>query len=302
HTKPLWFYIPILAVGALPWTAAIPTVISRFKKEQFKEPFIQFVLCWLIFPFLFFSASHGKLATYILPCYLPLGVLIALSLQEYRTESKTGNRIFAAALLVFAALVAIVHLAVPNLRMYDSTETWKWIFLISGIVLCSIFLLLAARETNYWRKLALRCIAPACIMFVVPFIIPDRFKNGKMPADVIMKHSRLIHSDTVLISDDYTTPAVCWFLGRSDVYLLDKGGEFMYGLTYPDSSHRLIRQDNFESFLQAHSNMGNVVLIMTAKRYEDCKEKLPKPAYEYINQGFAFVEYAIRSAGEKRDF
>jgi 4-amino-4-deoxy-L-arabinose transferase len=291
HAKPLWYYIPVLAGGALPWTAVVPAVILRFKKEQFKEPFIRFVLCWLIFPFLFFSASGGKLATYILPCYLPLGVLIALSLQEYRTESKKGNVIFAAALLVFAALVAIVHLAVPNLRMYDSTETWKWMFLIAGIVLCSIVLLLAASETNYWRKLALRCIAPACIMFVIPFIIPDRFKDGKMPADIIMKHAGRIRSNTVLISDDYTIPAVCWFYDRSDVYILGKGGEFTYGLSYSDSSRRLVRLNNFESFLQAHSYMRKTVIIMTAKRYAGDKEKLPKPSYEDSADGFVFVEY-----------
>ena len=83
----------------------------------------------------------------------------------------------------------------------------------------------------------------------------------------------------------------CWFYGRSNVYLLEKGGELMYGLAYPDSKHHLVRLENFESFRQANSDTKKIVIIMMAKRYAGYKEKLPKPSYEDSAQGFVFVEY-----------
>ena len=43
---------------------------------------VRLALCWFILPFVFFSTCSGKLGTYILPCYPPLALLIAVGILK----------------------------------------------------------------------------------------------------------------------------------------------------------------------------------------------------------------------------
>jgi len=72
-------------------------------------------------------------------------------------------------------------------------------------------------------------------------------------------------------------PAVCWVYKRDNVYLLDRAGEFAYGLSYNDEEHKLIAVDKFSDFIMENSKHNKVVLITTKKRYDDYREVLPNP-------------------------
>jgi 4-amino-4-deoxy-L-arabinose transferase len=76
---------------ALPWTFLFPAAMSGLIKRGKNEKIVKYLICWFIFPFLFFSASKGKLSTYILPCFPPLAVLFALGLEAY---TKNGGKRF----------------------------------------------------------------------------------------------------------------------------------------------------------------------------------------------------------------
>jgi len=69
---PLWFVPVILIAGALPWSLATPwtTRVSRMARVG---------LGFVLFAVLFFTASHSKLATYLLPCFPPLALVAAES-------------------------------------------------------------------------------------------------------------------------------------------------------------------------------------------------------------------------------
>ncbi|MCP6576533.1 4-amino-4-deoxy-L-arabinose lipid A transferase, partial [Klebsiella pneumoniae] len=43
---------------------------------------------WFFLFFSFFSASSGKLLTYMLPCFVPLSILIAHYIEELRNEQN----------------------------------------------------------------------------------------------------------------------------------------------------------------------------------------------------------------------
>ena len=88
HSNPFWYFIPVIIGGAMPWTAIFPAAISGLCKERLKEPLIRFAICWFFFLFLFFSASKGKLGTYIMPCFPPLAVFITTGLKKYLEGGK----------------------------------------------------------------------------------------------------------------------------------------------------------------------------------------------------------------------
>ncbi len=77
HPEPLWYYVPILLAGAMPWTPLLGPIVQGLRQTSRKDPMVRLAVCWLVFPFLFFSVCSGKLGTYVLPCYPPLAFLIA---------------------------------------------------------------------------------------------------------------------------------------------------------------------------------------------------------------------------------
>lgn len=77
---PLWFFLPVLLVGFLPWSPLLPSsIVSAWKRRHGLD---RFLLCWLIPSFLLFSLSGSKLPTYILPLFPALALLVASNLGE----------------------------------------------------------------------------------------------------------------------------------------------------------------------------------------------------------------------------
>ena len=80
HPKPVWFYIPVLIGGFMPWTAALPAAVRAAWKQP--HPDRSFCLTWAAGIFGFFSLSSGKLGTYILPCLPPLALVVGPYLAD----------------------------------------------------------------------------------------------------------------------------------------------------------------------------------------------------------------------------
>jgi 4-amino-4-deoxy-L-arabinose transferase-like glycosyltransferase len=77
HEGPVWFFIPTLLLGFLPWTIFLPqALIHHFSwqhRNQYQVPL--FFILWATIIFLFFSFSQSKLIPYILPIFPPLAIL-----------------------------------------------------------------------------------------------------------------------------------------------------------------------------------------------------------------------------------
>ncbi|MGH9729027.1 MAG: glycosyltransferase family 39 protein [Candidatus Acidiferrales bacterium] len=83
HRQPFWFFVPIILLGVLPWTALLfgAALDGRriFRNGEWRTSPGFFIACWAIFPFIFFSFSQSKLPGYILPVFPPLALLMARS-------------------------------------------------------------------------------------------------------------------------------------------------------------------------------------------------------------------------------
>jgi len=303
HPGPFWFFIPVLAGGAMPWTPIFPLVIAGLKNTQLKDPFVRFLLCWLIFPFLFFSICRGKLGTYILPCYPPLAILVTVGLLKYLAAGKTQAlsrclRNTAAVLLIIVLALILSYTATPRLRIYGRSEVWKCVIVIVGIITYALLLLLARNKENIHKKLALWYLGPILLMFGSHFAWPNRFISDDTPNKFLLHNAGRIRSDTVLVSDNYLTPAVCWCYKRTDVFILDRGGELTYGLGYDDSMQRQLDIDQFKKLINETVGKGCVTLITSTKRYMKYRPHLPKPDFEDMDSDFVLVEFVV---GKKLD-
>src|SRR5437016_6407316 len=126
HIQPFWFYIPVLLVAFLPWTAAILwTAVegsARIAKSKKTSPQTLFLLSWSGLVVLFFSLSQSKLPGYVLPsipaiCLIVTRAGVAMA-SAHRKAFRFINITAAFILLLLSALVRVVtpHISRANER------------------------------------------------------------------------------------------------------------------------------------------------------------------------------------------
>lgn len=81
HPQPFYFYLPVMALLALPWTLLLGGALWRargwnLRGEGADERLRVFALAWLVVPVAFFSLSGSKLPGYVMPA-LPAAALLA---------------------------------------------------------------------------------------------------------------------------------------------------------------------------------------------------------------------------------
>ena len=116
HIRPIWFYLPIIAIGFLP-TALLIIPFLRFLSNgspntgQQRPPEMGYYLLsglWCVF---FFSLSGSKLPTYILPAFPPLALAVGIFVA--RTGWHRSRWTYAAATSAFAFVVVGNFFLVP---------------------------------------------------------------------------------------------------------------------------------------------------------------------------------------------
>ncbi|MFA5975464.1 MAG: phospholipid carrier-dependent glycosyltransferase [Elusimicrobiota bacterium] len=92
RTAPVYFFIPILLAGFLPWSVFLPAVfrywLARRGAALKRDAVGALLLIWVVFIFLFFSLSQSKLPPYILPLFPALALLTAAIFDEAFSEER----------------------------------------------------------------------------------------------------------------------------------------------------------------------------------------------------------------------
>jgi 4-amino-4-deoxy-L-arabinose transferase len=254
HSQSFMYFFLVLPAAALPWAFLFPAAILGLKRTGLKSSIIRYAVCWFLFPFLFFSICKGKLLTYILPCFPPLAILIAIGLDRYfetggKSAFNTGGK--SLALLVIGIEIALIGVQTFGFKGFKPYfQSWKWALSLAGLITFAYLLFVACRKTEYKKKIVFYAVSPISIIFSIPFILPGVTLQAKTPGKFLLQYSNLVHPDTILVSDEDQVRAVCWFYKRDDVYLLGGGGELMYGLNYNDSKNRLLAIEGFDKLVK----------------------------------------------------
>lgn len=303
HPAPIWYFVPFIVGGIFPWTMLLPTAAAGLRKVGVQDPLTKFTICWFLFFLLFLSASSGKLATYILPCFPPLLILFISGLLKQLEDSH--SKVFFCSAILTAVFMAAASLflvtsqrfdCMEHLRVYWDHEAWKWRILAAGFAIFSIFSMFSSNSTGIYRQITLYAVAPLFLFFSVHFAVPQNFRflarECMDPIRMIQSQQDRIKLDSIIVSDSYLAPAVCWAYKRKDVYILDKGGEFSYGLKYTEAKHRHIMFADFRYF--SDITKDPVTLITEVNDYDIYKHQLPNPFYLLNTNGFVFAQYKLK--------
>jgi len=90
RTGPIYYFVPLLLIGLLPWVLQIPGAIAQAWNERRREFSPGWLLvCWFLVIFAFFSVSHSKLPGYIIPVFPALALIIGNRLDRLLGHSNT---------------------------------------------------------------------------------------------------------------------------------------------------------------------------------------------------------------------
>ncbi len=85
HGQPWCFYLPVILAGLFPWT---PLIALVFRRKTFDDVRVRFLVAWLLFALVFFSAARNKLPGYALPLLPPLAIVLAVGLDHAGANRK----------------------------------------------------------------------------------------------------------------------------------------------------------------------------------------------------------------------
>jgi 4-amino-4-deoxy-L-arabinose transferase-like glycosyltransferase len=140
HTQPFWFYVPVLLVAFLPWTATLLWTTfegtARIVESKRISPNSLFLLSWSVFALLFFSLSQSKLPGYILPS-IPAICLIVTRVSV--TLTSAHRKSFRFCLITAAAFLFILLAFVRMVRPHISFGNERF-----GVIAGSIIALMGA--------------------------------------------------------------------------------------------------------------------------------------------------------------
>jgi 4-amino-4-deoxy-L-arabinose transferase-like glycosyltransferase len=150
HHQPAYYYLIVLIIGLLPWTAlslralvdglqiSLAEWAVRFKPQRYLghvragDAFPEFLVLWALFPIIFFSFSGSKLPGYILPAIPPLAILTGDYLFRIRRVGLPTWLLNTHAVL--AGIVTFVLILCPQYMVYQRIIPAPRIFVWAAIL------------------------------------------------------------------------------------------------------------------------------------------------------------------------
>ena len=295
HVRPWWFFLPIMAVACLPWTGLLPNTLHLAWKQK-RQPAIAFLALWLLLPLGLFSLSNGKLPTYIMPCLLPLALLMGHTLVDQLNRGKAAalrlNGLLNLAIGT-AAMIGLIYLQVAR-PLYSNSHAEMFSLSLAFIVLLGWILtnlLQSIRPLTLW---AMPALGIGLLVVMLPSSMPAYIADNEMPDQFVLEHlDELQQTNTLLSNELGSASALAWRLKRADVALYDTEGELRYGLQYAGSVTRKVELEQVQDWLKEARQHGSVGVLLRVNSTSEMREagQLPPGGKRYYKGSLELILY-----------
>lgn len=298
HPAPFWLLVPVIIGGIFPAGLLAPAAIMGFHrktKELFSRSLYRFSCCYFVLPFLFFSASSGKLATYVLPCVAPLAVLGALGITHYLRQGG-GQRAFHCALSIWgwlltsAGLLALVVIPIVFHRL-RLMESLPGMLLAVGAGTIWGVVLLWSRRFPARERLLLFFAGMVPLIAAGHLALPHEVLQEKAPGEALRAAAlRFPGKEQIVVTHPSLMHAVAFEFKNGDI-LVQGTGEVQYGFSF-EKGRALTRAGLAELLMRT----PRPAVLFIARGYDqrDLPEVLPETEEDYIRQGIRFVRFRER--------
>jgi len=159
NAHPVWFYIPVIFIGMLPWIFFSGVIFKKVWKSQ--DTSQQFFMIWFVTVFVFFSIPHSKTLGYILPAIPPIAMLIGIYYQQLRSHQQF---ILASCYVFLLFIVSLSLVLAPfDINLLLGITSRVRYTVVASSVICALSLMLVMRYRS--KHLLATLIALNLIIF-----------------------------------------------------------------------------------------------------------------------------------------
>ncbi len=227
--QPWWYFLPIILVGALPWTLAMLAAMASAWRKTVDSGFqaSRFLLVWVLVIFLFFSASDSKLPSYILPMIPALALLTGVSLAQSGRRALLVHAGLAAAMALCAAALPTLILDPNDIEAGYLGRFGQWISAAAVFWFLGALFSLALAWKGHPRKAAL-LLAGATLVAGLG-VVEGHDELGRHSSAQGIARQISLHPDQPFYSVRMYDQTLPFYLGRT-VTLVDYRDEMAFGL------------------------------------------------------------------------
>ncbi|HEU5081366.1 MAG TPA: glycosyltransferase family 39 protein [Opitutaceae bacterium] len=203
-----FFYLGTAPVSLFPWIAAIgflPWIARRTWSAQ-----TAWLICWLVAPYLIFTAYATQLPHYVLPAFPALFLLLAQAITLPRTEWPRGARRLAwSVLAIFFVIVVVALIAVRIAILPENIEPLR--SPMTGVFLVLIgFVLFATALLRRWPLLG---VVAACVLLPGIIAMAKGLRRTSLTAESDGWPQRIV-GDARCVGAGFSEPSVVFYSGR----------------------------------------------------------------------------------------
>lgn len=301
HHQPVYYYIPVLLAGMLPWTIVAPFIAWR---GLARTPAGRFCVVAAALVLVLFSMASAKLIPYVLPAIPPIAVLLADGIltrafpdEAAQAESRSTRNAFTAVgvlIILLGAGAVIVALFATQFRTPYVLAVRPALYSLGLIGMAGgAFIGEAFRHWRVEVGLAGIILVTAIALGVGTY--------GRLEAEPLRSYARI--SQEVAMRAPENAMLICYpryvqalpFYTRRRVVLVGSPTELGFGEAHsPDARHYFFRSE--DDLLRLWNMSGPVVLVTDVKELRRLRDQLGR----FTVIGAEWHKRAILKAREPR--
>ncbi len=255
--RPLWFYLPVIAGGLLPWAAyavmaAPPALVDLVRRRWHPSRHEVRLLSWAVMPTVFFMASVGQQPRYVLPVLPPLAILMAAAIGRRIERARNGDGSWGLTLATWltAAIFALCAVLLVRLQplLVETNALVLWLSVAGAVAGALAFAAVAVTRTWHWLPVA-GTVAAAVLWLGLQFSVfaPGRPEAVERMASLVRTHRS--GSERIGPYRAFTRNLVFYTgLKQEDLYDAERASQF---LASPDRVLLIVRAQDLPALAAA---------------------------------------------------
>jgi 4-amino-4-deoxy-L-arabinose transferase-like glycosyltransferase len=274
HHRPgaWWYFLPIAALGMLPWTGALPGAL----KDAWRAPrdgslhVERLLLIFAVVVIVFFSASSSKLPLYVLPALPPLAWLIALASSERRARIALDAAIASMVTGVLLTVLATRLDTLAKLRELGAGLDDYPPFLVAAggiLVVSGVVAIVLRRRVGATARIVLVAIAnvTALQLMLAGTHVFDAYFSAERAIDTFVGENEVFPREPPFYSVEMLDQSVAFYLGRSLTQVAHQG-ELTAGIAAEPDKY-IETTDEFERRWRAQAEAYAVMSPETFRKF-----------------------------------